>query len=567
MKHSKWRLHTNFFLSAVILQLLVYSSVITRSVNLLTLVLWLCSLICIYKSFKFLKKKETKKKVKFNWKGYIPIIVVVFLALTVRIYFMLDETHFHYDEYITAGFSYSLGKVSSLDWFGMYPAQGVWVSQFPILYFVIQKIFLGILGLGTVPMRLSILPYIIFIFVFLFLTAKQLFGKEVGFIAIIILTLLSPDLYITRWALHFTSSTAFFMATSYFFILSYKFGKKWHFALTGLFGGLAYLTYYSSYLTAPLIIIFLISLLLKRIVGVSYLKNFVISIAIFVFTVSPWVTYAVKVDNFLIQRTDQVGLLGSWSPYKNINSPINIAGIVFKQIINTSLSLFKDGIGGSGEYYFGKLALFDTFTFVLLLAGLAYFIYKVVTKFEPESVFIVTTIVGVFILGMVLTIPPPAFHRTSIAFPFVSIVISRAIYDGYCLFVKKKVGQAKLIFIICLSILLLSNINHFQRILVQESLSPQIENDIKLFPENKVYIAAYPGYLLGNVLFFRSEGKTDSVTGYLETILNLIPRNESSLLVVFNFNGESYMKIVDKFPKTKIVALYPTQALLMVNQD
>ncbi|OGM21763.1 hypothetical protein A2714_02710 [Candidatus Woesebacteria bacterium RIFCSPHIGHO2_01_FULL_38_9] len=554
---------------SIILQIGVVWDVILRTVNLLTLTLWILSIFLLYVSFPSNKsgRKNTNTK---NFNKLLPAVLIIIIALLIRFNFMTDDSRFHGDEYLTAYFSYSLENFSKIDWFGVYPEKGVWVSQFPVLYFLIQKVFLTAFKVSTLVMRISTLPYLFLTFITLFLIARQLYGNTVAYVSIILLTLFSPDLYLSRWALHFISSTALFLLTTYFFILSYKFGNKLYFALTGIFMGLSYMTYYSSYLIAPLLFVYLTLLVIKREIIFSSLKKYILTFFIFVYTISPLTTYAVFVDNYLVQRTDQVDLLnGLWSPYKAIEkTPEAIVSIIFNQLKVSISSLYKDGEGGHGGYYFGHLSLFDSLSFLFFVISVSYFLIRVYKK-DPDSTFIIITIFCVFITGMVLTIPPPAFHRVSLAYPFISLVIAKTVFDIYKFLNKNNIKNAKLILYFSVLGILSTNIVHFRKVLKSETLSqsdyPKIEKDLTLFPGNKVYIAAFESYALGKVLFIRSGGNTRFATQPLDVILNVIPKGDSSPLVILYPEEESFNKVISKYPNSKIVRRYQSHLLISVN--
>src|SRR3989344_3433548 len=160
------------FLCSVILQSFVILDVINRNVDNWSLLFWLLSIIFLYLSFPFSNPKKPilrDRKLSFEDRfKKIPFaaLVIMSISLGIRAYFMFDTERYHIDEYATAYYSYSIGKISKLDWFGVYPPKGAWVSQFPLPFFLFQKIFFNIFGLTTLSMRLSTLPYVFLTFLF-----------------------------------------------------------------------------------------------------------------------------------------------------------------------------------------------------------------------------------------------------------------------------------------------------------------------------------------------------------------------------------------------------------------
>lgn len=469
-------------------------------------------------------------------------------------------------------FSYSLGDITKLDWFAVYPPSGNWICQFPLLYFFIQKLTFNVFGLSTLTMRLSVLPYIFITFLFLFLIAKRLYNTETAIIAVLLLSVFSPDLYLSKWALHFTSSTALFLVTTFFFVLCIQESKKIHFAAFGFFLGTCYMTYYSSYIAAPLFIAYVVFLILTKKISKSLLKKFLFSGITFLYTIGPLLMYAFAVDNFFTQRTSQVALInGAWSPYQNIIlTPQSILDILSKQISLSVQSLYTDGIGGHAGYWFGKLALFDITTFLFLCVGILYFLYKIFKEKSANSFFVLLTIAVTFITGVVFTIPPPAFHRLSIAFPFIVLLLSVTVTDFY-LFFKRKSGKTGFIFLLaCLVALFLGNILHFGEVLKTDGPDdpdfPRIQQELQNNKAQKVYIASFASYSLGKVLFVRSNKKINSITLPLEKVLLDIPYFKTSFLVIVYPNEESMRKVKNAFSHTQILSSYNTHLLLKIEK-
>lgn len=560
----------SFVLSALFLYS-VLSSVLERTVTFTTLLLWVFSLILFYFSFPFrgILDEGTQKPHKVSIT--IPAALIILIALAVRIGLMQDINTYHIDEYLSAHFSYSLPPFSEIDWFGVYPPIGVWICQFPLLYFFFQKVFFNIFGLTTLTMRLSELPYILAIFISLYGIGKRLCNEGVAITAITILALFSPDLYLSRWSLHFTSSTAFFLVATYFLVSSIQTGRKTHFAAFGIATGLCYATYYSSYVAAPLFALYILSLLVTKKISWKKCTNFILSGILFLYFISPLLVYAKYVDNFFTQRTEQVKLInGQWSPYQSIViTPQSVFKILETQTVISLQSLYTNGIGGHGGYWFGKLAFFDTVTLVLFGLSIIYFTIRLIYKREPEKLFLLSSLGAAFFTGMVMTIPPPAFHRISVIYPFIALLLAITLVDGYQLLQKSKKAFASPVFITLLTAILLGNVYHFSRILVEDRADdidfPLIEQNLKDEHVTKVYIAAFDSYSLGKVLFIRSGQQIQAHTESLEGLLKKVPHNETSYIIVVYPNQETFDALNASFAKTRIINQYERHALVKIN--
>lgn len=562
------------FVFSLFSQFIVLLTVIHREVNTLTLVFWVISLFFFYFSFPFQVQKLKKKKTEKNLlKTYLPGLAIILIALALRLVLMSNANAFHGDEYLTAYFSYSLPDFSKIDWFGIYPQPRDWIWQFPVLFFSLQKNFFNFSGISTWTMRLSVVPYLFLIFFLLFLIAKRLYHEKIALLSLFLLTFFSPDLYLSRWALHFHSSTAFFLLAVYFFILSIQDGQKKYFGLLGFALGLCYLTYYSSYLILPLLFFYLILLILKKEIHLSLLKNFLLSLVIFLYTLSPLTIYALKIENFLTPRFEQVKLInGSWSPYKNINTGLQTFEVLKTQTILSVKSLYTDGVGGQGGYLFGGLSLFDKLTFFLILFSSVYFCFSIFKKRKINNFFILVTILACFTTGMILTIPPPAFHRISLAFPFLCLLLSVTLWDFYQFFARRWKKTTLLLFVTVVFFIILSNLLHFEQILAKPVPEdpdyhdyPAILTYLNDHQVKNVYISAFPSYGMGKVFFIQSAGRLKAITSYADEIFTLIPPGQTSYLIILNPDENVFFKAKLAFPDLTIINNYQRHLLLKTN--
>src|SRR5207247_2281701 len=84
-----------------------------------------------------------------------------------------------------------------------------------------------------------------------------------------------------------------------------------HALLMGMFTGASYLTYTSSYVAGPVVLVtgFCVCILDR-----SYIKGFLKSFIVTIVLLLPFITYAVFVNNFFVQRIFEVNAFsGSWA--------------------------------------------------------------------------------------------------------------------------------------------------------------------------------------------------------------------------------------------------------------
>lgn len=492
--------------------------------------LWLSS-ISILLIPSLLLKKPTFKLSRTTF----VLTFVILSPLLVRI-LNYDLSRIHGDDLITAYFS-ARYDFSKINFFSMIPQEkGEWVSQFSTPFFVLQKFFFLIFGESLLTIKLSVLPYVFLVSLFVFLITKTILDEKVAIIAIVLYSFLGVSLYLETLGLHFIASTAMFLIFFYFLILSMKEEKIIYPLLTGIFCAFCYLFYASSYLALPfMVIVFLIQFIIKR--KLYVMKSFVISLIGFFIVISPFLVYSYKFNNYFLQRFNQVSLLnGSWSGakdrIKNGEEPLTI----IKENLSISVkSLYNDGIGGHGGYSFGHLAFFDRFTIFLFIIGSLSGLFLLFKYKKTEIALIYFSIIIFFFTAIVLTIPPPAYHRFSIAFPFLAIVISLPFYlilsiKSFSIpFKYSLIGITILCYIIV-------NQNYFTKSVVSENYHEALKlaNYInQSFDSGNLYIASFPGYAFEKIYYFTKNKKAISIqTDYHNNLLAKFNPNEKYLYVI-----------------------------------
>src|SRR3989344_60167 len=372
------------------------------------------------KIIKLLSKKINTKEV-----ALISILIIAYLSLLY--YFSSFKFHYQEDEFITAYISFFLPPSSKIDWFSVVPNKQDWLTQFPVFYFFIQKIFLKVLGPSLESIRISTWPYHIITVVYLYLIGKIYFVKRglQQFLLLLIYILLAPNLYLSSLGLHFISSTAFFIASFYYFLLIIKKERIIYAILCGVFIGLSYLTYSSSYITLPLLLFFILFEAASK-KTLKYVKLFGVSLIISLLIIFPFIFYAITKDNFFIQRVNQVNLLNSTEAQQQFKNGVSFFSVIANAAQINFKSLFTKDIGGINEYYFGHQAFFNYLTFIILIIGVACCISIFLRKIKQNTIYLYPPFIffTTFFLGMVLTVPVGAFHRIYISFPFIALIIS-----------------------------------------------------------------------------------------------------------------------------------------------
>jgi Dolichyl-phosphate-mannose-protein mannosyltransferase len=347
---------------------------------------------------------------------------VVLLPCLVRLA-TLRSDRIHGDDLITAYFStrYDLART---DFFAPVPPNlDDWVCQFPAPFFALQKLFFVLFGENLLTVKLSILPYVIATSGFLYAIARDLVGERAAVLCMILYAFFGPSVYLETLGLHFVSSTAVFLAFFYFSLRELRQGAPRHALLAGMTAGASYLFYLSSFLALPIAALFFLargSPQRERHVG----RNLALFTLGVMMVLSPFVLRTLQTPNALFRRFEQVSLIGGeWSAYpRQIANGETLVRIVRDNVRLSLQSIARPGIGGSGGYDFGKQPLLETLSLVLFALGTLRAIALAWTSIEWSLVLVTTALF--FVVNVGLSIPPPAFHRFSIGFPFLCLLLA-----------------------------------------------------------------------------------------------------------------------------------------------
>jgi len=534
---------------------IVLFDVYSNSVDLFTFATYLFSIaMCLWILKDFGGFQKSRHKTKDIKKDISIIISLVILQLLVLNYFSNIPSHYHWDEFIEAYTSFSLPPAKQLNWVAGYPQSG-WVARFPVLFFILQKPFLTILGPSVESMRVSTWPYHIFILIFLYALAKELFASRFfTFIASAVHIFFAPNLYISSLDVHFVSSTLFLLASLYYLLRLFKLRDKKSSILCGVFIALSYLTYPASYVALPLVLLFAIIEAKQQ--SWRIFRLLVPALLICMVILLPFVAYAATHQNYFAERASQISFLSGTrsDTLKKVEAGEHISSLLATQLVTNIKSLYTPGIGGTDGYFFGGQAFFNPFTFVLFLAGCMLCVYHAVRGKSTALLYVLMTIIAAFVLGMVFNFPPAGFHRMSVVFPFISLVIAIAIYTAG-MFAKRVHKTLEVLVPICLiAVFVLTN---FASAL---SMAPLPGNDV--IKDDSLYITNYiqdnlpqgafiqimapPAYHLQRELFFRTHNKYNFTT-HQEL------KQPVDAVVILWPTTEKMKQLMEKFPEGIVI--------------
>lgn len=555
----------NLFIS-LILNLIVNFFVFRNNYYSWLAILWLISiLILIFSALK--TGKLNVVRIFRADKQFFFILFIILLPLILRI-INLNPNRIHQDEFETAYFS-SQYNLTTTNFFSGIPESDVWVAQFPSPFFVLQKIFFLLFGENPLSIKLSVLPYVFLVSLMLFLLCEKIFNRQIAIISVILYAFLSVSVYFETLGLHFISSTAVFLIFFYFLIRYFRKNNVQLSLLSGISCGFNYLFYLSSYLALPLGIFVYIILFLKQ--RKAYLiKHLLLFLISFLLVTSPFLTYISTQKNYLPVRFEAVSFIAKLLT-KNKEERISKEVAFHEANLNlrdSFMSLSQDGIGGHGGYDFGNLAMFERFSLVIFLTG---FIIAIFLAFKKIEIFYIQIVILIsFLLGMVLTTPPPAYHRFSLAFPFIAIISSLPIY----LFLSAKIiykNLRYLLFLIFMFIYIYTNQAYFSKAVTQDVkrnnfdlAQVKIINYIKHnYPGRKIYIAAFPIFALKYIYYFFDKTADIKADYHEDLIDNFNPKEKYVYILTYPEDFKQKFAALDK--NGKFIKKFTDEYVLFVN--
>jgi 4-amino-4-deoxy-L-arabinose transferase-like glycosyltransferase len=425
-------------------------------------------------------------------------------ALPVLVRFAnMDPARMHTDEFITA-YASAKHDFAHTSFFGSIPEYWEWQGQFPKPFFFLQRVFFAFFGASTLTLRLSVQIYVALVSVMLFLIVREILNWKAALVAVVLNSFFAVSVYMETLGFMFISSTAIFTVFFYFALREYRTGETFYAALAGIACGFCFLTYYSSYLALPMLVAFsAVRWLRER--RLQVVRNFVVALFGMLVVTAPFLAFMIRSGNYVAPRTKQVALLtGEWSRYREAiaagtRKPLSV---IMENLTLSLKSFVQNDIGGHGGYDLGHLAFFDRFSLVLFLAG---FLTGLVLAFrKTELIFVFLAIGAPFLTGMVLTIPPPAYHRFCIAFPF--LVILMTLPFDLLLRVPRVPGSVRYALVAGLLLLYAStNERYFVEAVIRDPPPDELrlaELINRRFDGRKLYVAAFDAFAFQKILYF-----------------------------------------------------------------
>ena len=548
---------------ALIAALLTAGAVYWGSYGAGAFVLYLASILCVTLTVVPGGLRPGRPRITArSIRSIAPIALLVVVQLALLRYFGTFPTHFQHDEFITAYASWSLPDLTRIEWFVGYPEKGTWVCQFPILFFVLQKPFLMVFGPTVDAVRVSVWPYLVLTTVYVYLLAKELSGRwAYAFAAALCGIVFAPSLYLSSIGVHFHSSTLFLIGSVYHLVRLLRTESRVQGVVVGLYCGMAYLTYTSSYITLPLLLGYVVyESLVRR--TVKPLKLFLPSLVVFVVVLLPFVVYALSVDNYFLQRAEQINSLSG----KDYGQPaLDYGGqalaFLLDHLASNVKALYEAGhVAKETGYLFGGQPFFSPLGLVLFAVGCLVGLYRAFFRSERGYLLVLGVVFLSFASGMVLTMPAGGFHRISLAYPFVGIAIASGAFLPLTALELGKLRRVRnwlvwpLVVVVLVGAFAVTSTSRGYQMVVPDQThdSPLVARYIQehVPSSDSVVVAFDPYYHLARELFFRLDGR--KITS--EPVPAVLADHDFDVVILAYASTKEVAQVIERYPGSRLVS-------------
>lgn len=537
--------------------------IIDNNVSIYSLCKWLCAIILSCLLLTKPTPPSNNKVIELNTGDLYPLAWLIFLGLVILAWFSNIPTHFHQDEFILAYASFLLPSIEELEWFSGFPKD--YLAKFPVFWFALQKPFFYYLGNTIWAVRISTWPYYALLIVTLFALGKQLLGRNGAFACCAIFIVLAPNLYLSSFGLQNIASTLFFVLAILMLFRVFAAYRWQHEAWLGFACGFAFLNNPASYITYPLIgSVMLIEAARKwSLIPMTSLARASLPCLVIL---TPFIIHAIFIENFFVQRIQQVNIFsGTWSDRsQQIELGISIWNVISNQLINAVHALYSPGIGGLGGFSYGGQAFLDPITASLFGISLLYLIYRLSAGKDIYAFYILIMFSVPFILGFVLTIHPPPFHRLAIIYPLfalILVIMGRAAINCLLKPYRKRMAIAGLL------TLLSSNVLHAWH-MVDEEKHTHYSQDTRILGDyfnthlqqgSEIEIAAFPSFHFRGELLFRTVNRFSINQDSAPVILNQYDGNKP--LIILNMPEDTRLDLLRRFPMNTFMQNFNGESL------
>ena len=353
--------------------------------------------------------------VKTHWMEITGVLLILLLAFAVR--FILISTHpyaFANDEGLIA---LEAMRLQTNEFGSIFNTAS---AAMPMLNFLPTLISVDIFGRSFAAVRLvSVLEGVLTV-LFLYLAAKEAFGKRVAFIAAAILTFLPAHIHFSR-AGFTTIIFGFYPVLLIWLVLrAVRTGRISSYLLAGLATAFAFFTHMGAWLSIGFAVGILAYFCVFR---KGYVSQNWVHLLVFLggmlMVVAPQVVYFIKHPDSFAARYNGVGVFQSgWLAEQVAQTGKPAAVLLGEQFLKSMLAFIS--INTPAGFYNTPRPYFMPLAAVFLVLGLGYTTMRIR---KPGYLFLFAWFWSVIILGGMLTTDAPASHRLVMALPAAAIFV------------------------------------------------------------------------------------------------------------------------------------------------
>jgi 4-amino-4-deoxy-L-arabinose transferase-like glycosyltransferase len=293
-------------------------------------------------------------------------------------------------------------------------------AAMPMLNFLPTLISVDILGRTVAAVRLvSVLEGVLTV-LFLYLAAKEAFGKRVAFISAAVLAFLPVHMHFSRTGFN-TILFAFYASLLVWLVLrAVRTGRISSYLLAGLAAACAFFTHMGAWIAIAFAVGILGYFIIFR---KGFLRQNWIHLLVFLvgmgIIVAPQVVFFAKNPGLFAARLNSVGVLQSgWLAKQVMTTGKSATYLLGDQFLKSALAFISlntpYGFYNTPRPYFMPLAA------IFLVLGMGYTILRL---HKPSYLFLFAWFWSVIILGGMLTTDAPATHRLVAALPAAAIFV------------------------------------------------------------------------------------------------------------------------------------------------
>jgi 4-amino-4-deoxy-L-arabinose transferase-like glycosyltransferase len=551
-----------FWIASITIMLLIVSAMSNwsrpASVNRWIDVGWLGSLLCAiigtlfavhwHPSWKQYWESITRNRVEL-----IVISCLLLVGLFLRIYILSDHPYPWSGDEASVGIEGERiisGEVT--DFF-----DSGWSGQ-PNWSFVPTALTLTIFGNNFFAIRLVSALEGTLAILWLYLLARELFGRNIATLAAGFLVAFSYHLQFSRIGVNNIIDSMEVCFVLWLTVRAIRKGQVSDYVWAGLAGGLACYTYVGSRLVLALAIFMLLYTVIRQ---RGYLRAHFIHLGIFflsaILAITPLAYYFIHHPDIFMTRLGQENIFTNhWLLNEANRTGASITSILWKQFTDTVLVYISQP--ASGNFFNSSQPFLSILGSIFFVFGMAYALVKIS---EPRMMITLFWFWSVVFLGGVLTLSPPANTRLLMTSPVVAIFLALGITQFLETLSRIKLVSPRWLTMISIGLIVILGIqniiyyfgvyraqNYFQDATGEyaEKFALELKNlgpgyDYYLLGQPRIF-AAFP-----TIVFLCPENKMFDLThDTLDTLV--LTEGKSNVFVAIPENRSDLQRIEEKYP-------------------